>query len=1066
MLTRASSPSLPFATRPPGTDAHGFALIIAMVLMGLVLLLMVSLSTMVRVELESFSTTHTETEARANALLAAQVAIGRVQKLLGPDQRVTADAGIQLNVLPEKKHWVGVWNSDGTGNPAWLVSGEESPDEDFGPRTVEIVSDGTAVDTVRVPLEDVEEDGVLSGYIGYWVADLSQRARVDLVDEELVNAAAQVSWPSPMVSAPAYGVSVLDGMDGLRTSTESTLEGNTIRDTLGRLGSPSDLTVINSDLSQPVRQYFHGLATGTRGLLTDVVDGGMKVDLSSGLQAGAAVPAGGMYDDGPSWDLLRDYVSLKNEVSQDAMDPQNRVFKMVGGADAGNYPSAHGVMPIVMFWEITAQIVMEGPPAPKTEYDSGDHVPMYFELSPTVVLGNPYDVRLKEGTYIFRIMSGGGSYDPPGTVNRHPAFNYVLFRASDDKRERYVSEEYGNYINEFLPDFPGHGGAKDTFEWQENGFRVKITTAFEPGEIKVFSLTGNTQLPGSSDDYELELEAAEPQGYYARSADISSKMQGGTGVTAEEWNDINNGVLYPRIILRTGLTNALLYLGEVDENATFKSVNLASNQQVKFPYTSGDKVVFGATLKGPVEDTNSPKDPVSEEGAQTLAHYDIRSNYQSTLYSGGSGNKDFATSPAYTPIADVVDKYNLFNIWDTGMVDPTTGEPRLILFHVLRSDPVSLAELQHADLGRNVYSPTYAIGNSLASPWIAANQLHGPADPGPDDMSYLLNQTLWDKYYFSSIPAETLAPAVPLNQRLQIVPQKGVQPSPADLRDPTTAATWLYVRGPFNVNSISVAAWRALLSGLRGYQLPYTDALTGDAGIATVGGGAYSRFSTPVGAPVPGVGVDDEEADDTTAEYWRGFRTLSDEQIENLAGQIVNQVRERGPFRSLADFVNRDPDAEGVEQQLSGAIQSALDAEDDVEVDGTVYTASGINPQPTGDNAVGTLSAVEYLFPDAVSGLRSRMAPGYLSQADVLSEIGSVLTVRGDTFLIRGYGESVDPMSGQTRATARCEIVIQRTAEYLEDPDQNPAEPANEANALFGRAFQVVSFRWLTDTDY
>ena len=48
---------------------------------------------------------------------------------------------------------------------------------------------------------------------------------------------------------------------------------------------------------------------------------------------------------------------------------------------------------------------------------------------------------------------------------------------------------------------------------------------------------------------------------------------------------------------------------------------------------------------------------------------------------------------------------------------------------------------------------------------------------------------------------------------------------------------------------------------------------------------------------------DDEHSD---AAY-HGYRTLTREQIANLAHQIVKQVKWRGPFTSLAAFVNRDP---------------------------------------------------------------------------------------------------------------------------------------------------------------
>ena len=60
-------------------------------------------------------------------------------------------------------------------------------------------------------------------------------------------------------------------------------------------------------------------------------------------------------------------------------------------------------------------------------------------------------------------------------------------------------------------------------------------------------------------------------------------------------------------------------------------------------------------------------------------------------------------------------------------------------------------------------------------------------------------------------------------------------------------------------------------------------------------------------------------------DQWNGRRTLTDDEIEALAKAIVKEVRKRGPFLSLADFVNRRV---GTDKPLAkaGAIQSALDS--------------------------------------------------------------------------------------------------------------------------------------------
>ena len=66
-------------------------------------------------------------------------------------------------------------------------------------------------------------------------------------------------------------------------------------------------------------------------------------------------------------------------------------------------------------------------------------------------------------------------------------------------------------------------------------------------------------------------------------------------------------------------------------------------------------------------------------------------------------------------------------------------------------------------------------------------------------------------------------------------------------------------------------------------------------------------------------------------------------------------------------------------------------------------------------------------------------APNYLTQADVLQVIGPVLSARSDTFVIRAYGDAVDP-KGTVTARAWCEAVVQRTPDPL-DPDDSGINP-------------------------
>jgi len=100
-----------------------------------------------------------------------------------------------------------------------------------------------------------------------------------------------------------------------------------------------------------------------------------------------------------------------------------------------------------------------------------------------------------------------------------------------------------------------------------------------------------------------------------------------------------------------------------------------------------------------------------------------------------------------------------------------------------------------------------------------------------------------------------------------------------------------------------------------------------------------------------------------------------------------------------------------------------------------------------------------------VNQARSVGAAGYLSQAALLTAFGSQITVRGDTFVIRTYGDSRDS-SGNILAKAWCEAVVQRTPEYVDSANAPEATGGlTTANSTFGRKFQLISFRWLNPNE-
>ena len=195
---------------------------------------------------------------------------------------------------------------------------------------------------------------------------------------------------------------------------------------------------------------------------------------------------------------------------------------------------------------------------------------------------------------------------------------------------------------------------------------------------------------------------------------------------------------------------------------------------------------------------------------------------------------------------------------------------------------------------------------------------------------------------------------------------------------------------------------------------------------------------------------------------WGDIRQLDASQIRQLAECMVEQVKQRGPFLNMSDFINRRLDTKNKEHALKGALQAAID---------NAALNDGFDDETTNPQTGGNL----YKFPEAEEGSIYTAAPGYLIQSDILLSLGNILTVRDDTFTVRSYG-CVRNENGGVLAQAWCEAIVQRTIEYVDstnepsdsdyEPDGSPAKNKLTAtNQVLGRKFRIVSFKWLDAWD-
>lgn len=413
------------------------------------------------------------------------------------------------------------------------------------------------------------------------------------------------------------------------------------------------------------------------------------------------------------------------------------------------------------------------------------------------------------------------------------------------------------------------------------------------------------------------------------------------------------------------------------------------------------------------------------------------------------------------------------------------GQSHVIAFDVPRSPLVSLGQFQHAGLSRYQFEPGYVVGNSYANFRIPLDKTIAPNAGGVTglhlvDISHEVNTRLWDRFYFSSLGIdfvgsgssfdttfgfENLATGKkPLpNPRMRFVPMGDDSSidtilANAKERAPEAMSARLRINGAFNVNSTSKVAWKAVLSSMTSSELPWVNKENGQVSWQKPGGIRFNRFGhvmTDSGYETNGDGAE--------TEFWLGWRKLTTDELDKLAEEIVKEVEARGPFRSLAEFINRNPASPVLEHRRKGALQAALDR----VVNDPLPPSVGLPVKKLPDT----------VYSDALaSENQSAGHASYLAQGDVLQSLGPVLQARSDHFVVRAYGEA-NHGNGKA-AMAYCEAVLQRIPDYVDStyigtdksrgPHLLPAEMGNvnqsgtaALNNKFGRRFKIVSFRWL-----
>ena len=107
----------------------------------------------------------------------------------------------------------------------------------------------------------------------------------------------------------------------------------------------------------------------------------------------------------------------------------------------------------------------------------------------------------------------------------------------------------------------------------------------------------------------------------------------------------------------------------------------------------------------------------------------------------------------------------------------------------------------------------------------------------------------------------------------------------------------------------------------------------------------------------------------------------------------------------------------------------------------------------------------------SASGPAASHAPGFLTQADLLSRLGPCLSARSDTFRVRFYGETTGTSTtneGTDESHLRGEAIFQRLPDVAEQKEvfssAANSSDGDDWNGLY-RTFALIGFRWLRDNE-
>ena len=443
-----------FPKKNPQTPVdRGFALVVTLSLMILLTVIAVGLLTLSSVSLRSSAQGTAASIARSNARLAMMLALGDLQKLLGPDQRVSAPASAVVTSA-KRPHITGAWNSwrwtpTAGGSPSysekksafkgWLTSTANPKDAaDFAFASGAEPTGTNAVALVGDPAKPLKDSrGILTSVMGekVRVGSAAQPGRFSwVVFDESTKASLDLGDPATALT---------EGLEIASRTAPHRFRADALDPKLASLETPVNLISLETaniaggqaNLAE-FRRRFHDFTTGATGLLTDVARGGLKTDLTALFEA-ATLPAGAfeaptavspyegfnVNQGAPKWAFLRDHyrkyksvtTAVGGESTYKVTDPKSTDLK-INPSGVSPSPDTERLLPSIAKFQLVFSLVSHH--AHITDRvnflnASGDpkgnqnHAVVHLAYDPVVTLYNPYDVTLNLQKIRIRV------WDPP-----------------------------------------------------------------------------------------------------------------------------------------------------------------------------------------------------------------------------------------------------------------------------------------------------------------------------------------------------------------------------------------------------------------------------------------------------------------------------------------------------------------------------------------------------------------------------------------------------------------------------------------------------------------------------